>query len=101
MKQFKGWDWTEFAYYWKLAPSQKLKKMHDVEIEKLIDDYLVSGLIDNKKRSKKIVKDVKLFLTKLASTKEYSAPLWRGLINVKDDFTFIQITRQLLTSMWS
>lgn len=95
--EFKGWDYEELGDCWKL-----FKKFNaDIDTDKIIIDYLRN---EGDKKKKIIARDIRLFLTRVLSqgiNVGYWAPVWRGLLEIKDDYTLIQVTIPLLPYMWT
>jgi hypothetical protein len=97
---FNGWDYTELAEAWNLyIPVWPMD-------DKLIEYYL-EGLFRNYNGNKptrpmrKAAKDIRLFLTELSKSKiSYQSPMWKGMSEIKDDFTLIQMTIPNIGYMW-
>ncbi|MFW6016829.1 MAG: hypothetical protein ACOCRK_10360 [bacterium] len=107
--RLKGWDYTEL-----------LKKFNQIEFEGVdygslaVEDVCSynqvlhflqdNWLDDNYKPNKKVVNVVKEYLRKMSRDEDkadhYDA-VWQGMLNIKDDYVFMQFVFALLSHMWT
>ena len=99
---FDGWDYIELAESWNLYIPTSI----GIEDHLFIKWYL-GGLFNNyngqapTRPMKKVAKDIRLFLTELAKSEiSYMTPMWKGMSEIKDDFTLIQMTIPNIGYMW-
>lgn len=95
--EFKGYDWTELAKCFGLFENE----YEDELTLKKTKDYLVTNHFSN---TEYLAKEIRRFLFELykncLQSKRYSTPVWKGLLNIEDDFTLIKYTIILLEYMW-
>lgn len=99
--EFKGWCWSE------LMPAFGLTSVDDGEEQDLatMQEFLASmAHIDASWRNVEIMNLCKEYLMVLISQTEkisFSTPIWKGLMEINEPFTFIQYFRTLLPHAWS
>ena len=104
--QFRGHDYVELAEYWELIDDIEdsgTDNNSDELLKKRINAYMFDTLGD-KKRMVKVTKILRKFISvlyKQSKKIDYQYPVWKGLLNVKDDETLIKFTSVLLKGMWT
>lgn len=92
----RGIDWTELGVLWGFKESLSDKAMSRKIKQYIVDSYHSEALTN------KAAGDVRKFLKLLIKNSwGYGKPVWKGLLAVKDNYTLLQFTRELLESMWS
>lgn len=92
--RFKGHDYTELIEYF------NLRRCDDDDREA---QWLQAFLNANQEKDE-VVAACREYVDSLAEQCEkycYSGPLWRGLLAVEDDITFIQYFSHLVSMAWS
>ncbi|TQR33947.1 hypothetical protein [Brevibacillus brevis] len=98
--QFEGIDWTELSIYFEVV-EQNYDGGQDEKVLNLTKDFLRSTLMSD--REAEVANGIRQFLTKLYKNSiehKHNAPIWKGLLEVNDDFTLIKYTILLLEHMW-
>ena len=95
MSKFNGFDWTEIGEYWNLY-----KEDDDVEEDaEKIRDFLQN----NYKNNKEIINDAREFIQAVIDCGEdyfEKVEIFKGLLNIKHDETFLKYFCILLEYMW-
>ena len=95
---FKGYDWSELAKYFGVDGS-------DAEGEKIIDEKLnliISELHGCSFKAHPDAIKIREYVSKLEKDDDtYKRPLWKGLLNIKEDGTFIKFVKILYKEMWN
>lgn len=98
--EFEGVDWTELSIYFEIV-KQDYDGGQDEKVLLLTKDFLQSVLMSD--RETEVANGIRQFLTKLYNNSieyKHNAPIWKGLLEVNDDFTLIKYTILLLEHMW-
>lgn len=96
MNKFKGWDWTELGTAWNLYDLDN--NIKDEDAAKLIKQYIV----DNYNQNNTIIEDMKLFLQEIVDSDIlYETPLFKGLLEIKNNEIFVKYYCELLEYMWT
>lgn len=94
---FKGYDWTELTECFGLFD----KELEDEMLLQKTRNYLVSKHFSD---GDYLAGEIRCFLRMLyqncLKAQRYNTPIWKGLLDVKDDFTLIKYTIILLDVMW-
>jgi hypothetical protein len=99
---FNGYDWTELANYFHVKVPFDTHGNFDSEAKPL-QNYLKSK-INYESTDPETVSACRAYLKaliKMSSKYDYSAPLWKGLLKIKHDWTFMQYFIDLLPCMWT
>jgi hypothetical protein len=95
---FEGCDWTELAEYFGVDSS-------DEESIKVIDEKLIEIVSDIHGMSLKAHPDVtkiREFVTEIERRDStYKKPIWKGLLKIREDGTFIKFVSLLYGEMWN
>lgn len=97
---FKGVGWTELSNYFGILEGDCEKDSETVILEKT-REYLFASLLTD--REKEVADVVRAFLEKLYNNSKgikENAPVWKGLLEIKGDFTLIKYSGILLEYMW-
>lgn len=106
MYEFKGWDYTELGYCWGIIN----KDMDDQEAGATIENYLskigadgmgASKNSEERKVLQSVANDIREFLKVLSQYKTYEAPVWKGMLKVKSDWTLVKFTINNFYNMWT
>lgn len=96
--EFKGLDWTELAEYFGCDSS-------DEESVKVIDEKLtqiISEIRGYSLQANQDVKKIREFVSILhAKDNTYKKLIWKGLLNTKEDGTFLKFVSMLYIEMWN
>lgn len=97
--KFQGCDWTELCDFWNIKIP---KDAYDEEERKPLIEFIQSHYDGyNDKYDEHIIEGCKSYLKALIKNDRcYSTPLWQGLLQIKDNTTFMQYFIWLLPSMW-
>jgi len=99
--EFKGIDWTELSVCFGIIDKVE-DWQDDTEILNKTKDYLQSMLLNEHKQDE-VAHPLRLFLQKLYDNSlkhKSNAPIWKGLLEVEDNFTFIKYSVILFEHMW-
>jgi len=94
--EYEGKDWTELSKQFGLFEND----LEDEITLQKTKDYLVSKHFSD---TESVSSEIRLFLRALCRNcdgNKYTTPIWKGLLNVEDDFTLIKYTIVLLEHMW-
>lgn len=97
MSKFNGVDWTEIGEYWNL-----FKEDDDIEEEERAEK-IKNFLWNNYKNNREVVNDAREFVQDVIECgKDYfeKVEIFKGLLNIKDDETFVKYFCLLLEYMW-
>lgn len=100
-KKFKGIDWTELADYLGYEIDYDLVREY-----KPFQEWLLNQCLENDVWPDKIINGAKEYLQALydheekCAMKGYSGPVWKGLLEVENDWTFMDFFVHLLPYMW-
>jgi NDP-sugar pyrophosphorylase family protein len=97
VSKFKGFDWTEIGKYWNLFKSDD--DIEEEEMAKKIKNFLWENFENNKE----IINDAREFVQAIIDCgKDYfeKIEIFKGLLNIKDDETFVKYFCILLEYMW-
>lgn len=97
---FQGVDWTELSKYFGIIGEGFQGDNEEVILEKT-REYLYSSFHTD--RESEVAYVVRLFLQKLYENSKgikENAPVWKGLLEIEGDFTFIKYSGILLEYMW-
>lgn len=104
-KILKGWDWTELGRQWNLwgAKSGLSDDQMAEKIRKHFWSVYDPSKPDNKQSAecKKVVADIRKFIKLLIKASAYSAPVYKGMLEVKNLYTYLQWVDTNLEGMWS
>ena len=95
---FKGWDWIEIAEYFGINEN-------DAKSSEAIDDKLetirmeIGGLSFDAHPD--VIKLKEFVSACYKSDDTYKKPLWKGLMNIKEDGTFIKFMVLNYKEMWN
>ena len=96
MNKFEGWDWTELGTAWNLYDLNN--NIKDEDAANLIKQYIV----DNYDQNNTIIEDMKLFLQEIVDGDTlYETPLFKGLLEIKNNEVFVKYYCELLEYMWT
>ncbi|WP_438449322.1 hypothetical protein [Gorillibacterium sp. sgz5001074] len=96
---FDGKDWMEISTYFGICENSLL---NEEDILKKTREFLGSALYDSD-AEEKVAEVIRNFLTALytrCSKGKHTGPLWKGLLEIEDNFTLIKYTCILLEHMW-
>ncbi len=98
--QFYGWDFCELCWCWNMPVFNDEQAIEQIElvIEKC---YNSKFLIGNKFFPKKAMRDMRKFVESLIPGSGYYSPVWKGLFEVENDASFLQIFHSLLKHAWT
>lgn len=97
---FEGIDWTELSKYFGIV-KYDYESGKDKEVLLKTKEYLQNILFSNGEQE--VATALRMFLNKLyENSKNFkcNAPIWKGLLEIEDDFTFIKYSIILLDQMW-
>lgn len=92
---FKGYDWTELADYFGVKIFINSTKEAEPLKEFLKSKIYCNGVEQN------TIKACRAYLKELIKFNMYSTPLWKGLLKIKHDWTFMIYFIDLVDGMWS
>lgn len=99
---FYGWDYSELLWKWNIYYDMELFD-GDEHIQWLIDrclhDIMFKGGLS--RFGKVMLKDIKDYLTILSNMDTYSAPFWKGMLNVENDFEFLRLFSNNVGYAWT
>lgn len=96
MSEFHGFDWVELAEHWGIDMTQDEDVIY-IRTEHIIEKGMIESW-DNKQSQ--IATDVRNFLERLSEYGSYEQPIWKGLLEVEHDWTFLSFAKLLLRNMW-
>jgi len=98
LMKYQGYDWAELAREFGTFAGDCLD---EITLEKTRQYLLENHFTDN---NAYVADEIRLFLTQLydvcLKAEDDAAPIWRGLLEVKDDFILVKYTYVLLEHMW-
>jgi len=96
--EFEGFDWTELTIAFGIYNESDENEI----IIKKTKDYLIENYLPT--ANGEVADTIRSYLGALfdrcSKVGRYSAPLWRGLIQIEDDRTLIKYTAVLLEHLW-
>lgn len=99
---FKGWDWCELSRCFDLELMDENE--YDMKtLQAFLIEYSRRMFAGNpKEETDLVVTKCKEFLSKIAEFEhDFGSPVWKGLLEVKDDDTFLSFFIDLLPRMWT
>ncbi len=97
---FEGVDWTELSKCFGIIGEDFQGNKEEVILEETREYLYQSFLTD---REKEVADTIRVFLERLYENSKgvkENAPVWKGLLEIKDDFTLIKYSGILLEYMW-
>ena len=95
--KYKGWDFTEIG-----------EPLGIKVPDGMLDDsaYIQEWLWDNGwethfEPKKAVIKECRKFLKALSKAKNYEQPMWKGILAIKDNFSFMRFFINNLPYMWN
>jgi hypothetical protein len=95
MTEFLGRDWTEISKHFGIDCTNEQESLIKTKA------YINSVLMTDKESL--IASEIRVFVKALferAEGKYDNAPLWKGLLEMESDYTFLKYTSILIDHMW-
>jgi len=116
-RKFDGYDYAELIEAWNLSfpDPYELEDIFDEDeqlfyeeryyLKEFIENFLTAKLLgESGRRSKftqRAITDLKMYLEELGKCElSYFNPVWKGMLEIEDDFTFLQVVESLIGHMW-
>jgi hypothetical protein len=96
MNEFLGRDWTEISKHFGIDCNNEQEALIKTKA------YINSVLMTDKENV--VASEIRVFVKALhekAEGKFDNAPLWKGLLEMKNDYTLLKYTSILIEHMWS